>query len=130
MRQLFENINFRSRVFHRTLGFVHLTMSSQKTGVDCILSDCHWIQVMRILLCLLLLDRYLLYAHYSIIIKLNVVQKLIFNSFQVLYSTYLSQSINSKINRVIKSKSPQESNKIKFLRQGLKTQFHSSFAYS
>ena len=29
-----------------------------------------------------------------------------------------------------KSKSPQESNKIKFLRQGLKTQFHSPFAYS
>ena len=31
--------------------------------------------------------------------------------------------------RVIKSKSPQESNKIKFLWQGLKTQFHSPFAY-
>ena len=30
----------------------------------------------------------------------------------------------------VKSKSPQESNKIKFLWQGLKTQFHSSFAYS
>ena len=30
----------------------------------------------------------------------------------------------------IKSKSPQESNKIKFIRQGLKTQYHSPFAYS
>ena len=30
----------------------------------------------------------------------------------------------------LKSKFPQESDKIKFLRQGLKTQFRSSFAYS
>ena len=31
---------------------------------------------------------------------------------------------------IVKTKSPQESNKIKFLRQGLKTQFRSPFAYS
>ena len=31
---------------------------------------------------------------------------------------------------VLRANSFQESNKIKFLRQGLKTQFHSSFAYS
>ena len=36
----------------------------------------------------------------------------------------------SKETKELKSKSPQESNKIKFLRQGLKTQIHSPFAYS
>lgn len=49
---------FRSKLFLRILAFVHLTMSSQKTGAEWHLSDYHWIQVMKIHPCHLHLDRY------------------------------------------------------------------------
>ena len=51
---------FRFKVSLKILAFVRLTMNSQKTEVDSNLLDYHWILVMKIHLCLPLLDRYVL----------------------------------------------------------------------